>query len=59
MPDFMRLPDMPDGTRCGWTIILPFSSSAPGTRALAASMLKAAQLAMFDAATRILLDDRR
>ena len=49
MPDYMRLPGMPDGTPVRVGIILPFSSTAPGTRALAASMLKAAQLAMFDA----------
>ena len=37
-------------------VILPFSSTAPATRALAASMMKAAQLAMFDAGNpRILL----
>ena len=47
---FLRLPGTPDGVtpvRVG--IILPLSSSNAGTRALAQSMLKAAQLAMFDA----------
>ncbi|HJT43474.1 MAG TPA: penicillin-binding protein activator [Rhizomicrobium sp.] len=49
LPSYMRLPGMAADTvpvRVG--IILPFSSSAAPTRALAASMLKAAQLAMFD-----------
>ena len=56
MPDYMRLPGMPEGTPVRVGIILPFSSTAPGTRALAASMLKAAQLAMFDGGNpRILL----
>jgi branched-chain amino acid transport system substrate-binding protein len=49
MPEYMRLPGMPEGTPVRVGVILPFSSTAPGTRALAASMLKAAQLAMFDA----------
>ena len=47
---FLRLPGTPDGmtpVRVG--IILPLSSTNAGTRALAQSMLKAAQLAMFDA----------
>ena len=56
MPEYMRLPGMPEGTPVRVGIILPFSSTAPGTRALAASMLKAAQLAMFDGGNpRILL----
>ena len=49
LPSYMRLPGMAADTvpvRVG--IILPFSSSAAPTRALAAAMLKAAQLAMFD-----------
>ena len=36
-------------------MILPFTSSAPATRALAASMMKAAELAMFDAKNRNIL----
>jgi branched-chain amino acid transport system substrate-binding protein len=47
---FLRLPGTPDGVtpvRVG--IILPLTSTNAGTRALAQSMLKAAQLAMFDA----------
>ncbi len=49
LPSYMRLPGMPAGTvpvRVG--VILPFTSSAAGTRALAQSMLKAAELALFD-----------
>ena len=30
-------------------VILPFSSSTPATRTLAAAMMKAAELALFDA----------
>src|SRR3954466_5481206 len=50
LPSYMRLPDMAPGqvpVRVG--VILPFGSSVAGTRALAQSMLKAAQLALFDA----------
>jgi len=49
LPSYMRLPGMAEGqvpVRVG--IILPFSASAAGTRALAQSMLKAAELALFD-----------
>lgn len=49
MPEYLRLPGQPQGTPVRVGVILPFSSGAPATRALAASMLKAAQLAMFDA----------
>jgi ABC-type branched-subunit amino acid transport system substrate-binding protein len=48
-PSFLRLPNLPAGTtpvRVG--VILPLSSSNAATRALAQSMLKAAQLALFD-----------
>ena len=56
MPNYLRLPGLPEGTPVRVGMILPFSSTAPGTRALAASMLKAAQLAMFDSGNpRILL----
>jgi branched-chain amino acid transport system substrate-binding protein len=50
LPTYMRLPGMAEGqvpVRVG--VILPFGSSVAGTRALAQSMLKAAQLALFDA----------
>jgi branched-chain amino acid transport system substrate-binding protein len=49
LPNYLRLPNTPPGTtpvRVG--IILPFSSTTPGTRNLAAAMLKAAELALFD-----------
>jgi ABC-type branched-subunit amino acid transport system substrate-binding protein len=49
-PGFLRLPNMAEGVtpvRVG--VILPLSSSNAGTRALAQSMLKAVQLAMFEA----------
>ncbi len=49
LPSYMRLPGMAEGqvpVRVG--IILPFGSSVAGTRALAQSLLKAAELAMFD-----------
>lgn len=56
MPNYLRLPGLPEGTPVRVGIILPFSSTAPATRALAASMLKAAQMAMFDSGnSRILL----
>lgn len=48
-PSFLRLPNLANGktpVRVG--IILPLTSSNAGTRALAQSMLKAAQLALFD-----------
>jgi ABC-type branched-subunit amino acid transport system substrate-binding protein len=50
-PSFLRLPNLAENTtpvRVG--IILPLSSTNAATRALAQSLLKAAQLAMFDAA---------
>lgn len=56
MPEYLRLPGLPQGTPVRVGVILPFSSTAPATRALAQSMMKAAQLAMFDAGNpRILL----
>ena len=48
-PDYIRLPNMAPGTmpvRVG--VILPFSSANAATRALAGSMMKAAELAMFE-----------
>jgi len=47
--NFLRLPNIPNGAtpvRVG--VILPLSSTNAGTRSLAQSMLKAAQLALFD-----------
>src|SRR5438067_2662602 len=49
LPSYLRLPGMAEGqvpVRVG--IILPFTSSVAGTRALAQSLLKAAELALFD-----------
>ena len=48
-PNFLRLPNIPDDVtpvRVG--VILPLTSTNAATRALAQSMLKAAQLALFD-----------
>src|SRR5690348_12852497 len=55
-PNYMRLPGMAAGqvpVRVG--VILPFSSSVAGTRALAQSMLKAAELALFDSGNPTIL----
>jgi branched-chain amino acid transport system substrate-binding protein len=55
-PDFMRLPNMSLSQvpiRVG--IILPLSSSNPGTRLLAQSMMKAAELALYDSGNRNIL----
>lgn len=48
MPGYLRLPGLAEGTPVRVGLILPFSASAPSTRALAQSLLKAAQLALFD-----------
>jgi ABC-type branched-subunit amino acid transport system substrate-binding protein len=49
LPSYLRLPGMPaDGIPVRVGIILPFNSNSAPTRALAASMMKAAELAMFD-----------
>ncbi len=56
LPAYLRLPGLTEGftpVRVG--IILPFTSSSAPTRALAASMMKAAELAMFDAGNRNIL----
>jgi branched-chain amino acid transport system substrate-binding protein len=55
LPNYLRLPGLADGTPVRVGVILPFSASAPGTRALAQSMLKAAQLALFDAGNKSIL----
>ena len=56
LPSYLRLPGMAaDQVPVRVGIILPFSSASPATRALAASMLKAAQLAMFDSGNRNIL----
>jgi branched-chain amino acid transport system substrate-binding protein len=55
-PNYLRLPGMADGAtpvRVG--MILPFTSSSAPTRALAASMMKAAELAMFASGNRNIL----
>ncbi len=52
-PGFLRLPNLPAQVapvRVG--IILPFSNGSPATRQLAASMLNAAEMAMFDSGKR-------
>jgi ABC-type branched-subunit amino acid transport system substrate-binding protein len=55
-PGYMRLPGTaPDQVPVRVGIILPFSSGSAGTRALAASMLKAAELAMFESGNRNIL----
>ena len=56
LPSYLRLPGMAaDQVPVRVGIILPFTSSSAGTRALAASMLKAAELAMFDSGNRNIL----
>ncbi len=52
-PSYLRLPGIaPDAVPVRVGVILPFSSSNPGTRALAGAMMKAAELAMFDSGNR-------
>ncbi|HEX2762053.1 MAG TPA: ABC transporter substrate-binding protein, partial [Rhizomicrobium sp.] len=49
LPSYLRLPNTPPGiTPLRVGVILPFSSTNPGTRNLAAAMLKSAALALFD-----------
>jgi branched-chain amino acid transport system substrate-binding protein len=48
-PEFLRLPNTASGTPVRVGILLPFSNGSAGTRALAQSMMKAAELALFDA----------
>ena len=54
-PNYLRLPGLGEGAPIRVGIILPFGSSAAGTRALAGSMMKAAELAMFDSGNRNIL----
>jgi ABC-type branched-subunit amino acid transport system substrate-binding protein len=55
-PGFLRLGNMPSGSvpvRVG--ILLPFSNGSSATRELAASMMKAAEMALFDSGKRNIL----
>jgi ABC-type branched-subunit amino acid transport system substrate-binding protein len=55
-PSYLRLPNIPaDTTPVRVGVILPFTSSSPATRNLAAAMLKAAELAMFDGGNQKIL----
>jgi len=47
-PDFLRLPNTAAGTPVRVGLLLPFSNGSAATRALAQSMLKAAELALYD-----------
>jgi hypothetical protein len=56
LPTYLRLPGIaPDAVPVRVGLILPFTASSPATRALAASLMKAAELAMFDAGNRNIL----
>src|SRR5258706_880525 len=56
LPGYMRLPSMaPDVVPVRVGIILPFSNSSAATRMLAQSMMKAAELAMFDSGNKNIL----
>ena len=56
LPGYLRLPGMAaDSIPVRVGIILPFTSSSAPTRALAASMMKAAELALFNAGNRNIL----
>jgi branched-chain amino acid transport system substrate-binding protein len=55
-PSFLRLPNMSGAhTPIRVGIILPLSSSSPSTRLLAISMMKAAELALYDSGNRDIL----
>ena len=55
-PGYLRLPGLsPDQVPVRVGVILPFSSGSAGTRTLAASMMKAAELALFDSGNRNIL----
>lgn len=47
-PEFLRLPNTPSGTPIRVGVLLPFTNGSGATRQLAQSMLKAAELAMYD-----------
>jgi len=52
-PRFLRLPNInPDQVPVRIGIMLPTSSGSPGTRLLAGSMMKAAELALYDSSNR-------
>ncbi len=52
-PQFLRLPNMDKSkTPLRVGVILPFSNASAATRVLAASMMKAAELALFDSGNR-------
>lgn len=53
--DFLTLPGLDKGTPVRVGVILPLSSRSQATRNLARSMLKAAQMAMFDAGNHSML----
>ena len=56
LPSYFRLPNnTPDTVPVRVGMILPFTSSTPATRNLAAGMLKAAELALFDGGNRNIL----
>jgi branched-chain amino acid transport system substrate-binding protein len=56
LPTYLRLPGMaPDVVPVRVGIILPFSSTTATTRALAQSMMKAAELAMYDSGNKNIL----
>jgi len=56
LPSYLRLPGTPaDVVPVRVGIILPFTSGSAPTRALAQSMMKAAELAMFDSGNRNIL----
>jgi ABC-type branched-subunit amino acid transport system substrate-binding protein len=56
LPSYFRLPNnAPDAVPVRVGVILPFTSTTPATRNLAAGMLKAAELALFDGANRNIL----
>ena len=56
LPSYFRLPNnAPDTVPVRVGVILPFNSTTPAIRNLAAGMLKAAELALFDAGNRNVL----
>jgi branched-chain amino acid transport system substrate-binding protein len=49
MPDFLRLPNQPaDRTPVRVGVILPFDDTSPNVRALATSLMRATELALYD-----------